>query len=53
MNDFNKIVKCMIFNLGFSKWELDIILEITDLIINLSILQRIDSEILVFIILKG
>lgn len=41
MNDFNKIVKCMTFNLGFSKWEWDIILEITDLIIDLSILQKL------------
>lgn len=48
MNDFYKIVKCMTFN----QWEWDIILEITDLIIHLSILQKIDSEILVFIILK-
>lgn len=38
MNDFNKIVKCMIFNLGFSKWEWDIIFEIIDFIINLFIL---------------
>lgn len=48
MNDFYKIVKCMTFN----QREWDIILEITDLIIHLSILQKIDSEILVFIILK-
>lgn len=40
MNDFNKIV-IVTFNLGFSKWEWDIILEVTDLIISLSILQKL------------